>query len=325
MSCKICLGPISSGRDYHPPCRAKLFGQACNDVRLAHHRADLIQHMPKHTKGFSISGMQPKAQLSVEDGKLALVERQGRMILKPSPESYPGVAENEHLTLRLMHAIGMDVPPCGLLALDDGHLVFVIRRYDRTGAGNALHQEDAMQALGIAGDRDEDKYQGGSYLEALRLAERLGGRVLVRDLLDRLIFSYLIGNDDHHLKNISFLYNNGVRIAPAYDVLATSLHTARGPVMGLRFFPQDHQPYNEPTYFRTMANGFYSGGDFVKLGELAGLPGSAVRKRVERIVAKVQRQAPGLVERSYLDAGRQEQYLETIEERSRFLSVFDLE
>jgi|GEM_PF-753867 predicted DNA binding CopG/RHH family protein len=50
----------------------------------------------------------------------------------------------------------------------------------------------------------------------------------------------------------------------------------------------------------------------------------SARKRVERIVKNVQRQAQGLVERSYLDAERREQYLEIIEERSRFLRVFDL-
>lgn len=323
MSCKICLGPIKPGRDYHPSCKAELFGRDCTHTRIAEHRADLVQDMPKHTHGFSISGMQPKAQLSVEDGQLTLVERRGSLILKPSPESYPGVAENEHLTLQLMRAIGMDVPPCGLLQLDDGHLVFVIRRYDRTDEGAGLHQEDAMQAMGIANNDSDSKYEGASYLEVLRRGEALGGRVLVSELLERLVFSYLVGNDDHHLKNISFVHGRHTRLAPAYDVLNTTLHMARGSAMALRFFPVDHEPHNEPSYYRNMANGHYSGGDFVELGQAAGLPAKMLRGRITQLVSKLERKAPGLIERSYLDEERRQKYRQLISERARFLSVFD--
>lgn len=323
MNCKICLGPISSGRDYHPSCKAELFGPDCPHTRIAEHRAELIQGMPKHTHGFSISGMQPKAQLRVEDGCLKLVERQGMLILKPSPESYPGVAENEHLTLQLMRAVGMDVPPCGLLQLDDGHLVFVTRRYDRTAEANKLHQEDAMQAMGIANEHSDSKYDGASYLEVLQRSEALGGRVLVSGLLERLVLSYLVGNDDHHLKNISFIHDEQTRLAPAYDVLNTTLHMARGSAMALRFFPVDHEPQNEPGYFQNMGNGYYSGGDFVELGKAAGLPGKGIPRRITRLVSQVERKAPKLIERSYLDTESRQKYQQLIAERARFLRVFD--
>lgn len=302
----------------------RLFGPGCRSPYLAERRSDLVQQLPRHTKGFSISGMQPKAQLAVRDGRLTLVDHDGTHILKPSPDTYPGVAENEHVTLKLMEAIGMDVPPCGLIALEDGELVFVIRRYDRTPDGPPIHQEDAMQALGLSNDTGASKYDSASYLDALLLAGRLGGRVLIRDLLDRLVFSYLVGNDDHHLKNISFVYDQrGVRLAPAYDVLASALHTGSNDAMALRFFPSDHEPHNEPGYFREMANGFYSGGDFVELAQEAGLPGRLARKRVEVITEKVNQKASGLIERSFLSDKLKKAYQAMIDQRTHFLEVLD--
>jgi serine/threonine-protein kinase HipA len=67
-----------------------------------------------------------------------------------SPEEYPNLAENERAKLILMGKAGFPVPPCGLLKLKDEHLIFIIRRYDRNfEIGEKIHQEDAMQALGI--------------------------------------------------------------------------------------------------------------------------------------------------------------------------------
>jgi serine/threonine-protein kinase HipA len=100
-----------------------------------------------------------KAQMAVQDGRLQLIDSGGEFIVKPSPEEYPFVAENEHATLTLMSKVGFPVPPCGLIKLKDGHLVFAIRRYDRDlDEGSKLHQEDAMQALGVSNVDPSYKY-----------------------------------------------------------------------------------------------------------------------------------------------------------------------
>ena len=42
------------------------------------------------------------------------------------------------------------------------------------------------------------------------------------------MFNYLIGNADNHLKNISFHTNHeGIRLAPAYDLLCTAVYDTR--------------------------------------------------------------------------------------------------
>lgn len=316
MNCLICLKSIKTDQKYHPACMRELFGDAKVSVELAKTRADLVQAMPKATRGFSISGVQIKAQLAVRDGKLQLVDSEGDFILKPSPEEYPFVAENEHLTLTLMAQLGIQVPPRGLIELKDGHLVFVIKRYDRIGR-QKIHQEDAMQALGIANTDSVAKYTSASYYDALKLADSVAGRAIAKRLFDRLVFSYLVGNDDHHLKNISFILDKPYRLAPAYDVLSTALYGHNGDVMALKFFPD-----REPTYRREMGNGYYSGGDFVELAISVGIPGPAARDSVSSLVNKAGSVAPKLIDASRLPGDLKQKYRDVLAQRSEFLKVF---
>lgn len=115
-------------------------------------------------------------------------------------EKYPHIAENERATLVLMIRVGFPVPPCGLIELKDGHLVFVIRRYDRDFEhGTRLHQEDAMQALGVSNADSSYKYTAASYQTVIELVMENAGAAVAMELLERLVCSYLGGNDDHHL------------------------------------------------------------------------------------------------------------------------------
>ncbi|WP_165857221.1 HipA domain-containing protein [Marinobacter sp. JSM 1782161] len=271
--------------------------------------------MPRKTQGFSISGVQIKAQLKVCDGRLALVDHDGELILKPSPEAFEYVAENEHLTMTLMRQVGFDVPPCGLITLQDGHRVFVIRRYDRTSGGKR-HQEDAMQALGIHNATSGSKYDSASYADVLALTKARCGSAVAARLLDRLVFSYLVGNDDHHLKNISFILERPVTLAPAYDTLASSLYNQGGQVMALRFFPD-----REPAYFAEMGNGHYSGSDFVELAKSAGLAEKAAKSRIERLALQTEKRAPDLIRSSYLPDEMKGRYQTLVSERLGFIRV----
>ena len=318
MNCLICLKAARAG-NYHPSCLNELFGSPGVQLDLAETRAELIQEMPTKTQGFSISGVQIKAQLAVEDDKLKLVDSGGQLILKPSPEEYPYVAENEHLTLTLMRRLGFAVPPCGLLRLSDDHLVFVIRRYDRDNdGGDKLHQEDAMQALGIHNEASSLKYEAASYSDVLTLTQERCGLAVAARLFDRLVFSYLVGNDDHHLKNISFLLGRPIELAPAYDVLAASLYNQGGSVMALKFFSG-----RQPRYYAEMGNGHYSGGDFVELAESAGLSGKAARKRIDRLASKLEGEAPALIEASYMPSDMKQEYQQLLSQRLAFIRVYD--
>lgn len=322
MNCLICLKslPENARTPYHGACLEQLFGTRKVNLALAEGRKDLVIAIPRKTRGFSISGVQMKAQLAIEAGKLKLVDSNGQFIMKPSPEEYPCVAENEHATLTLMRKIGFPVPPCGLIRLKDGHLVFVIRRYDRDMASGArIHQEDAMQALGISNADSQHKYTAASYHEVIELVIKHGGMAVAMELLERLVFSYLVGNDDHHLKNISFFLEPVFKLTPCYDVLASSLYSSKAEnPMALKVLKD-----GEPEYYRTMGNGYYAGSDFVELGVKAGLIGKVVKNRIQGLARKVQKTAPAIIEASFMPEDMKSHYQSLVSERLRFVSLLE--
>lgn len=103
----------------------------------------------------------------------------------------------------------------------------LVERYDRKWTGKSvtrLHQEDFCQALSIP---PENKYEreGGPGISPCLAALQEHSVQPVPDriaFLNIVIFNYLIGNNDAHGKNFSFLHEKGKpRLAPAYDLLST--------------------------------------------------------------------------------------------------------
>lgn len=321
MNCLTCLQPLPEGHDtHHPACLETLFGSSKLGIELAADRRAFVESLPSFTSGYSISGVQMKCHLNTNGGELQLADVGGKFILKPSPERYPYAAENEHASMVLMRNLGFDVPPCSLLSLGDGHKVFVIRRFDRTPDGKKIHQEDAMQALGVSNLRSENKYTAASYQAVLELTIKHGGLPSGYELFRRLVFSYLIGNDDHHLKNIAFL-KQPFRLAPVYDVLASSLfsNSPLASTMALRFLT-----HREPDYFQQMGNGFYSGGDFLQLAEAARLDASVARGTIFNLVAKMKAEASKTVQASFMPPEMKVRYLGLVNQRIQFVELLDL-
>lgn len=323
MNCLICLKTIAkpgkTNPHYHAKCLEHMFGDRRPRLDLAESRGDLVTSMPRKTEGFSISGVQMKAQVELADRELRLVDNGGQFIMKPSPEEYPHVAENEHATLTLMARLGFPVPPCGLIELKDKHLVFLIRRYDREfSTGEKRHQEDAMQALGISNADSSQKYIAASYQEVIELIIDRAGMAVGIELLERIAFSYLVGNDDHHLKNISFVHDGLVKLAPCYDVLASSLYTnnaAESP-MALRMLRQ-----GEPEAYAQMGTGFYYGADFLELGTKAGLRARAVTSRLMALGRRVSDIAPEVIQASFMPEEMKSLYQALVDQRLKFFEV----
>jgi serine/threonine-protein kinase HipA len=153
----------------------------------------------------------------------------------PDANAYPVSAFLEHLTMRLARAAGLNVPDVTLLRVPDA--AYVIARFDRdapaqqmlTGTGTVaplvrrLHAIDACQLL----NKSRLFKHSGASLEALQgVTQRVGDRVSTPLLLFRwLVFNILVGNDDCHLKNLSFLVRDtGISLAPHYDLLATGAY-----------------------------------------------------------------------------------------------------
>jgi serine/threonine-protein kinase HipA len=171
----------------------------------------------------SIQGVQPKFSLvlSEKEQKFQVVEQNGKYILKTQVAEYPNLPENEDLTMHLIQMAGLRVPWHGLLLCEDQSLSYVIRRFDRKGR-QKLQVEDFSQLIGAS---RTTKYQVPieKIIETIEMYctfPTLDYLVLFK----MIILSYLLGNEDLHLKNLSVIIENGkVQLSPIYDFVNTSI------------------------------------------------------------------------------------------------------
>jgi len=173
----------------------------------------------------SISGAQPKVSLSVIRGKLMPVENGGEYILKPRTQTFLNTPENENLCTMMASHLGIDVPPHTLIELKDGSYAYVSRRFDRGRGGQKIHVEDFQQILGL-----DDKYEGSFEQIGKRLIEVSAFPGLdAQYFFERVLFFFIIGNGDSHLKNFSVMHleDGGIKLAPAYDIVSSRLAVPR--------------------------------------------------------------------------------------------------
>lgn len=155
--------------------------------------------------------------------RFTIVGLWGQYILKPQAECFDHLPELEDLTMHLAQLAKIDTVPHGLLRFSDGALCYITRRIDRTATGDKLPMEDMCQ---LTERPTEYKYHGSHEQVAKIIAQH--SRVPKLDLTNywqQVIFSWLVGNADMHLKNYS-LYAPEVdhyQLTPAYDLLSTTL------------------------------------------------------------------------------------------------------
>lgn len=227
--CLICLDDLGDEAiygTYHQRCLIELFGTPSLPAIDAD-RASLPLEQWKMAGGVSISGMQPKLSmcLSADGSALQTVDSGGEFILKPQSPKYDALPENEHLTMRLAQRAGILIPPCGLVHLRDGSPAYIVRRYDRQlGSHGKLRQEDFCQLAGLPSDK-KDEGSAELCVRLLRKYVRTTPELEIAKLYRLLVFAYLSGNGDLHLKNLSLIIgiDGDPRLSPAYDLLCTRL------------------------------------------------------------------------------------------------------
>lgn len=172
----------------------------------------------------SIQGVQPKlsAILSIKDSSFKIVDRGGTFIIKPQVNNYLNVPENEDLTMKLAAAAGIETPLHGLIWSVDGSLSYFIKRFDRIGRKGKVQQEDFAQ---LSGASRHTKYDSSLEQVAQVIDRYCTFPIPEKAKLFRLVlFNYLVGNEDNHLKNYSLITRKGVvGLSPAYDLVSTSL------------------------------------------------------------------------------------------------------
>ena len=223
FSCELDL-PIQTTNGYHEICAKKLFGVSWTpQIRFASDR--IATEAQKLIGKMSISGVQPKlsVKLNKADKILEVVASGGSHILKPSPEQFVHLAENENMCMNLARELSIEIPPHGLLPLADGKLAYIVKRFDRSSVGEKpkLHVEDFAQIL-----EKSDKYNGS--IEQIGDAIKKFSTIPFIDtqkLFTRVLFNFLIGNGDAHLKNFSMIRysQEGYKLSLAYDIVSSRL------------------------------------------------------------------------------------------------------
>jgi len=166
-------------------------------------------------------------------------------IVKQSHVRLEGIVTNEQLCLMTARRCGISTAEGFIINMGnaaDGEVLLASARYDRDLETSKqyigslrrplrLHQEDFAQAMGVSADEKYEEEKSG-YLERMFSLLRRYSSNPVADqisLWDRIVFNYLLGNTDAHLKNYSLLYDAGLRsarLAPAYDLLSTTVYSS---------------------------------------------------------------------------------------------------
>ncbi len=172
----------------------------------------------------SIQGVQPKlsARLSIKRKALEIVDNNGTFIIKPQSDIFTQVPENEDLTMKMAKVFGIEVPITGLIYSKDGSLSYFIKRFDRYGKNKKYHVEDFAQ---LTGNTRNTKYNW-SMEKLIPVIEDYCTFPLLekRKLFRRILFCFLTGNEDMHLKNFSLItHAKKIELAPAYDFLNSTI------------------------------------------------------------------------------------------------------
>jgi len=183
---------------------------------------DVSLKAQKSAGKLSISGVQPKLSMKLDrkNNSLISVAEGGEYILKPQTAAFPNVPENEQCCMDIAAEFKIDVPPHCLLRLKDRSWAYIVKRFDRE-SGVKIHQEEFFQIL-----ESGDKYKGSAEQVGHKIKELSTAPGYDTQLFfERIVFNFIIGNGDAHLKNYSIAYKNKdtIRLTPAYDIVCSKL------------------------------------------------------------------------------------------------------
>lgn len=314
MKCLHCYKPLSDGEvDYHKGCARKIFESAIVPV-LPYTRAN-IKELAREIVAASttVTGVQAKLSLDISRGKAGEAQRftivglWGKYILKPQTDRFANLPENEDLTMHMAEAAGIKTVPHSLIRFADGELCYITRRIDRTRQGGKIAMEDMCQ---LSERLTEDKYKG-SYERIAKLIRQHSAAPLldVVNFWEVVVFSWLTGNADMHLKNFS-LYRpaDNYILTPAYDLLSTVLA-----------MPEDDE---ELALTLNGKKKRIRRDDFEKAMLENGMKDNAIAKLFDRLSKSVPKWH-GLINESFLPKALQKAYHDKIDIMAKRLSIIE--
>ena len=302
--CLYCYKELADGEvDFHKGCCKKFFGiPEAPELPYSLDELDTLAAQVIQSQT-TLTGVQAKLSLHLDrhDGskRLTIVGLWGDYIFKPQTQSYKTLPENEDLTMHLAEIAKIKVVPHTLIRLKDGTLGYLTKRVDRSADGEKIPMEDMCQ---LTERQTEYKYKS-SYEQIAKVIAKYSYVPLLdlTDFYEQVFFSWLVGNNDMHLKNFSLYAPKGKwGLTPAYDLLNVALvNTKDDEELALTLNARKKR---------------IKKADFLKAMETSGI----APKVFENMVAKYQKLLPKFneaIDMSFLDAEDKEMYKQSIASR----------
>ncbi len=281
MNC-LCCGknlrtPTESG--WHKACIKRFFGTAqLPEIEIDNQTLTLLADETTN-KGFTVPGVQKKLSLHlVSDSnkpRLTLVNYPTGYILKPQVDEFEALPESEQLIMTMADMAGIATVPHALIRDNQKRIAYITKRVDRhfvDGKVEMLAMEDFCQ---LDYRLTEDKYKG-SYERCAKIIKKYSSRVGIdmAEFFVRLVFCFLVGNSDMHLKNFSLIEtaegSEDYVLSPAYDLLPVNAN-----------MPADKEQFALTMNGKKM---HLRKGDFLKFADNCEIPRSIAQKLINNLL-----------------------------------------
>lgn len=319
MNCLGCYKEVKEG--YCLICRKKLFDKARVQAVLSFDAptAANLESFQEHSKRLSISGVQLKYSLRLENGVLQLHEKNGQYILKPIPPAkqlihLDDAPENEHLTMQIAQQFfNINTAANALIHFKDGQPAYISKRFDVKPDGSKYMQEDFAQLTNRTKHTHGETFKyTGTYEEIGLLIKRFVAAAVptLEKFFQLVVFNYVFSNGDAHLKNFSLIrdYAGEYLLAPAYDLMSTVVHTPHESDTALDLYEDDIKSAHYLT------NGHYNRENFMELARRLGI----VETRATRILDQFainRKEITAFINVSYLSEGVKKLYVSYFEDK----------
>lgn len=314
MNCFCCGKPLKTENDngWHKACIKRFFGTAhIPEIEIDEKALESLAAQST-SKGLTVPGVQKKLSLHLSSDnnnpRLTLVNYPTGYILKPQVKEFECLPEAEQLVMCMADATGISTVPHALIKSGD-NLAYITKRIDRIFGKTEikmLAMEDFCQLdLRVTAD----KYKG-SYERCAKVIGRYSSQIGLdmAELFMRLVFSFVVGNSDMHLKNFSLIEtdesSNTYILSPAYDLLPVNV-----------IMPEDTEEFalamnGKKTHIRKK--------DFFVFAEECGIS----KTSAEKMIAKIVSMKPKYIDMcngSLLPDHLKERFAELIEQRCKVL------
>ncbi|WP_229204040.1 HipA domain-containing protein [Dyadobacter alkalitolerans] len=300
---------MEDNKQYHARCCKKFFGTST--LPELHLDKQMLSDLATRTvnKRIAVTGVQPKLSVDLEKEvggeRLTIVGLWGQYILKPQHDEFQFMPETEDLTMHLADLFKIRTCQHALIPTTEGKLAYIAKRFDRE-RGQKIHVEDFCQ---ISGFLTEQKYKGSYEKIGKLVAQYCTNKGLdTLNFFELVLFCYLTGNNDMHLKNFSVIHHSDhtISLSPAYDLLNVNL-----------VFPDDADELALTLNGRKRK---IIKEDFDIFAEGLNLP----KKAVFNIYAKfadAEKKVEGVIQSSFLPQDWKKRYIETWNKKTRILKA----